>query len=189
MARTKAKLRKGQPIGARSASGRKRDRTPLRVAPCDGILRRRAAYGAAANDMETHDALGRAWQAGLLHPDPDRARALLDAGRRIGALYWSIYGFRTRDSLARFMPQQSFGPRDPEKERAREDALNDALARVGARGRPVRAAFDALAIDLNPDGGPAFLDRIIFAHRRQGEASAADYAVMALAREGLEAVV
>ena len=58
MARTKAKLRKGQPIGARSASGRKRDRTPQRLAPCDGILRRRAAYGAAAKGSTLLNACG-----------------------------------------------------------------------------------------------------------------------------------
>ena len=188
MARPKGKLSKGQPIGLRTASGRKRNRAPLRVAACDGIIRRREMYGAPANDMDTHDALGRAWQAGLLHNDRQRAKVLLDAGRKIAAQYWRVYGFPTPDSLARFQPQDARGIMDPAKEKIREDALNDALEIVGKRGRVVRKYFDELVIDMNPDAGPRWLDRIIFAHRRRERAAEQDYAWLKLAIEGLETV-
>lgn len=188
MGRARGKPSKGQPTGNRSASGRKRDRTPLRIVPCDGIIRRREMYGAPANDMDTHDALGRAWQAGLLHNDRDRAKALLDAGRKIAAQYWRVYGFGTPDSLARFQPQEPRGIIDPTKERIREDALNDALGLVGRRGRSVRKYFDELVINMNPDHGPLWLDRIIFAHRRKERAGEQDYAWLRLAIEGLETV-
>lgn len=188
MGKAKRKLTKGQPAGRRSASGRIRDRQPRITPPNDGIIRRRAIYGAPADDRETYDAIGRAWIAGLLNPNPERAKELLDAGRKIAAQYWRVYGFLTPDSLARFQPQSPIGPLDPDKERIREDALNDALSLIAKRGRDVRRGFDQLVIDINPDHGPPWLDAIIFAHRRQQRASERDYAMMALAIEGLDQV-
>jgi hypothetical protein len=184
----KAKLRKGQPQGARSASGRKRDRTPRSIGPCDGIIRRREMYGAPANDMDTIDALGRAWQAGLLHKDRERAKQMLDGGRKIAGQYWRAYGFPTADSLARFQPQNAMGTPDPIADKIREDALNVALAMVQGRGRAVRKFFDQLVIDLNHDSGPPPLDRIIFAHRTKKRASESDYYWLKLAIEGLEQI-
>lgn len=186
--RKRGKLSKGQPAGSRSASGRLRARDPLRVGPCDGIVRRRAMLGVAADDRETFDALGRAWAAGLLHPDPARAKAMLDAGRRMAAQYWRSYGFLTPDSLARFQPSAASAPANDDDQRRREEALTSSLDAVLKIGRSTRFAFDQLVIDMNPDSGPPFLDRIIFAHRQRQKASETDYALLRRACDGLEVV-
>lgn len=188
MSRNKRKLMKGQPVGARSLSGRKRDRTPLIVAPCMGVERRKALMGVPANDTNTCDAIGRAYVAGLLHGAPDRALELMNAGRKIATQYWRVLGFTTQDSLARFQPSQPSTPMDPALEKLREDAFNVALSLVDARGRDVRRAFDHLVIDPQPDSGPPWLDRIIYAQRRGQRASEGDYAMLRLAVEGLSAL-
>lgn len=207
MGRPKGKRNKGQPVGARSASGRKRDRSPAleRVVPNIGVQRRRELYGLPANDtgstidakvrrerrdsMETDtcDAIGRAYCAGLLGSGR-RAQDLLLAGRKIAAQYWRAYGFLTPDSLARFQPHSGGLPPDPEKDKIREDALNDALGLVRGRGHMVRRAFDQLVIDMHPDQGPLWLDQIVWAHKHGKRAGERDYHMMALAIEGLEAV-
>lgn len=186
---SKRKLRKGQPIGARSASGRKRDRTPRIVGPCEGIIRRRAAYGMAANDTDCIDALGRAYGAGLLG-NGERAKDMLTAGRKIAWQYWRIFKpqFPTPDSLARFQPQLASSPIAPESEKILEAALNDTLDTLNRARRDIRRAFDQLVIDLNPDSGPPWLDRIIFAHRSRNVATEADLNMLRLAIEGLHMV-
>jgi hypothetical protein len=202
--RPKGKLSKGQPRGARSASGRKRDRTPEVVTPCIGVARRRELFRLPVNDVgeataedrrkrrgqqetDTCDALGRAFIAGLLGRG-DQAERRLQAGRKIAAQYWRAYGFTTPDSLARFQPQQPSGPPDPTADRIREDALNVALGLVRAKSRDHRRAFDQLAIDLNPDRGPGWLDRIVYAHRRQQRSSEGDYNLLRLAVEALDEI-
>lgn len=186
MAKNKRKLMKGQPTGTRSASGRIRDRAPKLVEPCMGVQRRKALHGVPANDTNTCDAIGRAYVAGLLSGSPDRALELMNAARKIAGQYWRVLGFPTADSLARFQPQQPWTPMDPKTEKIREDAFNVALAMVSARGRDVRRAFDHLVIDPQPDSGPVWLDRIIYAHRQKGRAAEGDYAMLKLAIEGLE---
>jgi hypothetical protein len=155
-----------------------------------GVTRRKALYGVPANDTNTCDAIGRAYVAGLLSGSPDRALELMNAGRKIAGQYWIAYGMATHDSLARFQPQDAKAPiSDKQREdndRIREQALNDALGMVTARGRDVRRAFDYLVIDWFPDSGPDFLDRIVYAHRQKARASERDYAMLALAIEGLE---
>lgn len=195
MGKAKRKLMKGQPIGSRSASGRKRDRAPARVDPCLGIIRRKEELGVATNDTNTTEAFGRAYVSGLFG-NGDRARDMLTAAERIHVQYWRVYlpmGYLA-DSLARFFPQDAKGsPLSPEqrveRERIMEDSLNDALALVRARGRDVAKAFEQLIIDPNPDQGPAWLDSIIWAHRHKKQASERDYAMLALAKEGLEALI
>jgi hypothetical protein len=203
----KLKLRKGQPAGARSASGRKRERTVVAVGPCEGVKRRRDLYrlpvdqvGEAGNDRQnrrraetdTCDAIGRAYCAGLLGTG-DRANDMLMAGRRLAAQYWIAYGVPTMDSLARFQPQDAKGePRTQEQrdesDRIREQMLNDSLDTINKAGRAVRKYFDELVIDLNPDHGPAWLDRIVFAHRRGDRAREMDYAWLEMAKQGLGAI-
>lgn len=210
MGRTKGKLSKGQPKGARSASGRKRDRAAVSVGPCLGVARRRAEFGLPANDVgesspdatrrgkqETHtcDAIGRAYITGLLGSGQE-AEDLLNAGRGMARRYWSTMGTTlTPDSLARFQPQDGTG--DPmsqderdERDRMREASLLahlDLIDRMG-RMRDVRRAFDQLVIDPNPDHGPVWLDSIIAAHRSKAQASARDYATLTLALDGLRAI-
>ncbi len=188
MAKNKRKLMKGQPAGTRSASGRIRDRAPKLVEPCMGVQRRKALHGVPANDTNTCDAIGRAYVAGLLHGAPDRALELMNAGRKIATQYWRVLGYTTQDSLARFQPSQPYTPMDPAIEKLREDAFNVALGMVDARGRDVRRAFDHLVIDPQPDSGPAWLDRVIYAERRGQRAAEGDYAMLRLAIEGLSAL-
>ncbi|MBD8549472.1 hypothetical protein IFT85_02095 [Sphingomonas sp. CFBP 8764] len=210
MGRTKGKLSKGQPKGARSASGRKRDRAVANIGPCLGVARRRAEFGLPANDVgeaspdsakrgkqETHtcDAIGRAYISGLLGSGQE-AEDLLNAGRNIARRYWSTLGATlTPDSLARFQPQDAAGEPMTQDERDQRDNIREAslLAALNVldacgTGRHVRRAFDQLVIDPNPDEGPAWLDSIITAHRSKAQASARDYATLALALDGLRAI-
>lgn len=208
MARTKGAIGKNQPKGSRTASGRLRARPDARVEPCEGVQRRHDLYGIAANDTgdaeerkqrrrdetDTCDAIGRAFNAGLLHRDRARAKELLNAGRRIHRQYWRHIvdpSHKHRDSLARYMPESGASPfTDDEKDRIIEQALNDALALVKAEGHNVRFAFDQLVVDLNPDSGPVWIDRIVEAHRARPprRASEGDYFLLDLAIKGLEAI-
>lgn len=190
MPRKKGKLTKGQPIGLRSASGRLRDRTPKRVEPSEGIVRRKASLGVPANDTNTCDALGRCYIAGFLGRGDreERARSLLAAGRKIASQYWRVYGFATPDSLARFQPGNASVPMDPALEKIREDALNVALEMVRARGHQVYTAFQQLVVDMNPDQGPRWLDAMIWAEKHGKPIGERDAHMMKLALEGLEAV-
>ena len=205
MGRPKHRLSKGQPKGARSASGRKRERAVQSLTPCDGVIRRRELYRLPANDTgepdasdrrerrgrqetDTCDAIGRAYCAGLLG-NGEMADRRLQAARTIASRYWSILGFATPDSLARFQPQQPSGPRDDERDARREQALNDGLALVEQCGREVRIAFDHLVIDPNPDQGPPWLDVIVIAHRSGRAASERYLKMLAWALIGLDELI
>lgn len=183
------RIRKDQPHGNRSASGRKRDRTPERATACDGLMRKRAEYGFADNDADYADAIGRAHIAGLLGTG-DRAKDMVVAARKIAWQYWRVFRpeFGTPDSLARFQPQAPTGRPDPERERILEDAMNDSLDSIGKAGRNVRTAFDQLVIDMNPDHGPAWLDRVIFARRSGKSADNGDWQRLEWALEGLRVI-
>lgn len=204
MGRPKGKLSKGQPKGARSASGRKRERAVQSLTPCDGVIRRRELYRLPANDIgepdasdrrerrgrqetDTCDAIGRAYCAGLLGGG-ELADRRLQAARTIATRYWSILGFATPDSLARFQPQQPSGPRDEDRDARREQALNEGLALVAACGREVRVAFDHLVIDPNPDQGPPWLDAIVMAHRSGTAPAERHTAMLECALTGLDAI-
>lgn len=203
MPRPKNRLSKGQPKGARSASGRKRDRAPQRLGPCDGIIRRRELYRVPANDddgsvegkfyTDTCDAIGRAYCAGLLGSG-ERAKDLLVAGRKIARQYWRVYveGPIATNALAQFFPQEPGAPMTADdreqNDRIREAALRDGLHLIEARGRNVRRAFDQLVIDVNPDHGPSWLDRIVWSNRHGKSRTEADGNMLRLAIEGLEAI-
>ena len=157
---------------------------------CEGVQRRQALYartpegdGDRFDAGNTFDAIGRAWSAHLLGRNADAKR---DAARLIAAQYWRVYGFPTPDSLARYQPTNGGGESDPLVEKIREDMLKDSLQTIQRYGRDVRRAFDQLVIDMNPDQGPAWLDRIIFA-RRQGRTPAeGDSNMLRLAIIGIE---
>ncbi len=204
MARAKGKLSKGQPRGSRSASGRKRDRTPLRAVACEGVARRHELYRITPDNdndrrkakegmTDTCDALGRAYCAGLLG-EGERAKDLLTTGRRIAWQYWRIYApqFGSPDSLARFQPSEPGKPQSDEdraeSDRTHEKALTAALATVRKGGHDTKRAFEQLVIDWHPDAGPAWLDRIVWAHRQHNQADARDKAWLGKAIEALEAV-
>jgi hypothetical protein len=58
------------------------------------------------------------------------------------------------------------------------------LDSVGRLGHHVRRAFDQLCIDINPDVGPPWLDRLVRLQAEPGDAH-----MMKLALAGLEAVL
>lgn len=189
--------------GRKRKAGERHDCGRLKVVRdigCEGVQRRRAMYGrppSPANDedhargpdfSQTFDAIGRAWSSDLLDRNPDRARELMDGARKIAAQYWRVYGFGTSDSLAKMQPSHAFGIADPERDRIREDALNDALDMVNKKGREVRKAFDQLIIELNPDEGPHWLDRIIASRRGGPSCMRGDFEMLSHALIGLKAV-
>lgn len=189
--------------GRKRKAGERHDCGRLKVVRdygCDGVRRRMEAYGrppSPANDdptqrredhSQTHDAIGRAYSSDLLDRNIDRARDLMTGARKIAAQYWRVYGFGSGDSLAKFQPSGGYGIADPVRDKIREDALNIALAAVSKKGRPVRAAFDELIIEMNPDHGPAWLDRIIASRRGGPSANRSDWEKLDLAITGLREV-
>jgi hypothetical protein len=114
----------------------------------------RAFYG-----TDCTDAIGRAYRAGLLGTG-DEAKNLLDTGRRVANAYWRHLstGFAIRCPLG-----DSNGGSvillDQEREKRREDWLRNQLRAVETMG--ARRQFDQLVIDVHPDEGPVWLNRLI----------------------------
>lgn len=110
------------------------------------------------------DAIGRAYRAGLLG-EGSEAKAMLDMARSISKAYWAAYevgGYFNplADKVSGSTPAIS-----PENARRREEWLSDCLRAVDRIGRAQRRSFDQLVIDVHPDAGPVWLDRLCYAHR------------------------
>lgn len=116
----------------------------------------RAFYG-----TDCSDALGRAYRAGLLG-DGDEAKALLDTGRAIARAYWQHYATGTYRCALAEPNAGTVTHIDTERARRRETWLNHCLREVGLANRRV---FDQLVIDIHPDSGPEWLERLIEAKR------------------------
>lgn len=69
---------------------------------------------------------------------------------------------------------------DVERERRQEAWLNDMLRIAGRGGHPVRVLFDELVVDINPDFGPLWLDRLLV-----NNSSGEDWARLSTALEAL----
>lgn len=132
------------------------------------------------------DAIGRAYQAGLLGEGSD-AKAMLDMARAISNAYWAAFGTGRINCTLGDKTGGGTSPVSPDKARQREEWLSGSLDTINRLGRTQRRFFDALVIDVNPDSGPLFLDRLIFAHRckrmmiEPTDAQALEYALEALA--------
>lgn len=119
----------------------------------------RAAAMTAIYGTNGSDAIGRAYERGLFGAGQD-AKAMLDTARAIHRAYWAWYANGPiRCTLAD--RNGASIERDSERERRQENWLNDMLRIAGKGGYPCRALFDELVIDINPDQGPMWLDRII----------------------------
>lgn len=133
------------------------------------------------------DPIGRAFEAGLLG-EPDEAKPLLDYARSIHVAYWRAYLIGPiRCTLSQNGGKQTGDVIDLDavKTRKREEWLNDNLRCVSQMG--VRRQFDQLVIDINPDYGPDWLDRIIYDRRaRKATASVSDHAKLRAALDALE---
>lgn len=105
------------------------------------------------------DAIGRAYRCGLLG-EGNEAKAMLDTARRISNAYWRAYeNGKIRCTLA----ERTFGSVaniDEERDRRIEQWLTERLDHVKAMGEQTRKAFYQLVIDINPDCGPAWMDRL-----------------------------
>lgn len=99
------------------------------------------------------DALGRAFVHGLLGED---GIALRDTGRAIARAYWPMLG-TGRISCTLGAKTGAGGEGNLE----REQWLTATLRRIDAMGRDKRRAFDEMAIDINADTGPLWLDALI----------------------------
>ena len=136
------------------------------------------------------DAIGRAYQMGLLG-DGSEAKALLDTGRNIAKAYWQAYETGTIRCTLGDRQSGAVISLDHEKIRRREEWLNDCL--TTARKMGVRRQFDQLVIDVHPDSGPDWLDRLCWVqeqnrHRRGSEKLFWDKADSDMLRAALDAL-
>lgn len=129
------------------------------------------------------DAIGRAYRSGFLGTGAE-AKAKLDTARRIAGAYWQAYstgritctlGDRTGGSVVDL---------DHEKIKRREQWLNEVLRYVERMG--ARSQFDQLVVDVNPDCGPPWLDRLIYAKRTGEQQDIADLRALRAALDPLE---
>ena len=104
------------------------------------------------------DAIGRAYRNGLLGSGSE-AKNLLDTARHLATCYWQAY---ETGAIRCVLADQTHGatPIDADRIRAREERIAEALREVDSLGRRIRRAFDELVIDVHPDDGPAWLDRM-----------------------------
>jgi hypothetical protein len=105
------------------------------------------------------DAIGRAFERGLLGSGTE-AKSMLDTARAIHRAYWAWYA---NGPIRCALADRSGGAvvDDSERERRQEEWLRGMLKTAGRGGQSVRVLFDQLVVDINPDMGPLWLDRII----------------------------
>lgn len=172
-----AKGRKRKP-GKRTKSGQlSRAGCPKRATPNDRAAMMLALYG-----DNWPDAIGRAFESGLLG-EGSAAKAMLDTARSLHAAYWQAYAVGPIRSAQGDITGGS-GAFNPERIKAREEWLASCLDRVKAMR--VRSQFDELVIDINPDAGPAWLDRLIYAKRTSQTPDISDSQRLRAALDALE---
>lgn len=128
------------------------------------------------------DAIGRAYQAGLLGQG-NEAKALLDMARQVSRLYWRAY---ETGAVKSCIADSNFGAIvdiDHARVKQQEEWLSESLKLVNSMGRNVRRSFDQLVVDVNPDSGPAWVDALL-----SRKATDADRAKLREALDGLEAL-
>ena len=146
--------------GARTKSGRlSRAKIHTHDRGTDHAQAMQALYG-----PDGCDAIGRAYRTGLLGDGTD-AKAMLGIARQIAKAYWAAYENGAFQSPIADKTSGSISSISPEDARRREEWLNRVLDTVKAVGWPQRRSFYQLVIDVHPDCGPHWLDRLCFAHR------------------------
>jgi len=106
------------------------------------------------------DAIGRAYRSGLLGEGTE-AKTLLDLGRAIHNAYWSTYGTGRITCTLGERTGGSVVSIDSVRAKKREDWLNACLSVSHERGDRHRKSFYQLVIDVHPDCGPDWLDRLL----------------------------
>lgn len=173
--------RKRKP-GARTANGKRPSRAgyvPLIDKGTERVQAIQALYG-----QDNADAIGRAYRSGLLGEGAP-AKAMLDTARRISNVYWAAY---SNGGYQCPLGERTFGGGNPDHEaiKRREEWLNDCLTRIRNMGPGVNRAFRQLTIDVNPDCGPDWMDRLIWASRKGIGADIADQQTLRAALDALE---
>lgn len=141
-----------------------------------------ALYGA-----DGADAIGRAYRAGLLG-EGSEAKALLDTARRISNAYWQAYATGRYQCPLGDRTHGSVIDMDHEKIKRREEWLSGCLNDVRRMGPQCDRAFRQLAIDVNPDHGPAWLDALCYAERTKAEPDIASRHMLIAALDALSAL-
>lgn len=140
-----------------------------------------------------YDAVGRAFEAGLLGWDAGRptarAKMLMDLAHSISRAYWCNYEvgatgctLGTGGASGCHMGPPIRGLDDP----AQEEWLVRMLAMVPPQEK---ALFDQMVIDPYPDNGPVWLDRLIAARRAGVEVREMDGARLAVVVRRLDLMV
>lgn len=147
--------------GARTKTGRlSRAGVPLYDKGTERVQAMQALYG-----PDGGDAIGRAYRSGLLG-EGSEAKAMLDMARSISNAYWQAF---ETGAIRCTLGERTFGSvvlMDEAKAKRREEWLNYQLDTVKGMGEPIRKAFYQLAIDVNPDCGPPWLDRLCVVAQR-----------------------
>ncbi|MFN3627442.1 MAG: hypothetical protein ACK4S3_06135 [Parvibaculum sp.] len=169
--------------GARTKSGRL---SRAGVTPYDHGTERAQAMRALYGDNWS-DPIGRAFEAKLLG-EGSNAKAMLDLARSLHVAYWRAYMVGPiRCTLGASDGKQTGDviDFDAERTRRRETWLRESLSFVAGMG--VRRQFDQLVLDVNPDHGPDWLDRIIYDEKRgKATATASDHGKLRAALDALE---
>lgn len=163
--------------GARTASGQLSRAKPV-------LGNERAEQAKSIYRGNGSDPIGRAYERGLLGTGPDArggdAKTMLDTARAINRAYWAAY---TVGPLRSCIADRASGAdivQDAHRERRVEQWLTDMLKTASRGGHAVRTVFDQLVIDIQPDEGPQWLDRLI-----DGGAGANDWGLLAAALDAL----
>lgn len=131
------------------------------------------------------DAIGRAYRSGLLG-EGNEAKALLDLSRKLSNSYWRAFETGAIRSAIAEKTSGSVIDLDNEKAKRQEAWLTESLRIVDGIG--IRRSFDQLVIDVNPDGGPVWLDNLILAKRAEKTADPIDEKRLRDAMDGLFAI-
>lgn len=131
------------------------------------------------------DAIGRAYRAGLLGKG-NEAKALLDLARRIANYYWRAFETGAIRSAIADKTSGTVVELDHEKIKRQELWLTESLIFVDRMGQGVRRSFNQLVIDVHPDNGPKWVDRLIHARRTNHVADPVDEKRLREALDALE---
>ena len=167
---------------AREPSGRPSRKGRVRIQFDHGTERARTKFERYGTDGA--DAIGRAYQAGLLG---EQADAIKDTSRRIAKAYWPMLEIGSYRCTLNDRFGGSNDSTDSARAKAREQWLTGILRAVDALGQAHRRAFDELVIDVHPDSGPPWLERMIYARSRgdapdPADANRIDMVMSAMAR-------
>jgi hypothetical protein len=179
-----AKAGRKRKVGTRTRSGQL---SRAGITPYDRGTERvqaiQALYG-----QDGCDAIGRAFRTGLLG-EGSEAKALLDLARSLSNGYWIAYSTGSYQCAIGDRTHGSVIDLDHERIKRRETWLSECLSYVRQMGHSVDRPFRQLVIDVNPDSGPAWLDRLCYAKRTREAARADDEATLRAALDALEALV